>query len=65
MKVLLQRGLFRTTYFTTYEMHETSENIGGETHKKLFTNIESDKTIMGLKPGYDYSQLDEYGIIKV
>ena len=60
----LQRGLFRTTYFTTYEIHETNENIGGEIHKKLFTNIENDKTIMGLKPGYDYSQLDEYGIIK-
>ena len=60
----LQRGLFRTTYFTTYEIHETNENIGGEIHKKLFTNIENDKTIMGLKPGYDYSQLDEHGIIK-
>jgi DNA-directed RNA polymerase II subunit RPB2 len=60
----LQRGLFRTTYFTTYETHEESTNTGDETHKKTFLNIENDKTVLGLKIGYDYSQLDEYGIIK-
>ena len=28
-----------------------------------FTNIE-DNNVMGLKPGYDYAELDEYGLIR-
>ena len=60
----LQRGIFRTTYFTTYETKEENEMKGGEQHTKSILNIENDKTVMGLKPGYDYSQLDEFGIIR-
>ena len=29
-----------------------------------FTNIESDAEVVGTKPGYDYSKLDKYGVIR-
>ena len=63
----LQRGLFRTTYYTTYEAHEEREQKGDNIYTKTFNNIESlirENTIVGVKPGYDYSYLDEYGLIK-
>ena len=63
----LQRGLFRTTYYTTYEAHEEREQKGDNIYTKTFNNIESlirENTIVGTKPGYDYSYLDEYGLIK-
>ena len=62
----LQRGIFRTTYYTTYETHE--EKIIGPDGKsdseKLFTNIENMTNIIGTKPGYEYNHLDEYGLVK-
>jgi DNA-directed RNA polymerase II subunit RPB2 len=60
----LERGLFRTTYFTTYEVHEEKSIVNGDTIIKSITNIENDNSIIGLKPGYDYSKLDEYGVIR-
>jgi len=60
----LKRGLFRTTYYTTYQAHEeTSKNIDTVTDIK-FANIEAEAGVVGTKPGYDYSQLDQYGVIK-
>jgi DNA-directed RNA polymerase II subunit RPB2 len=60
----LKRGLFNTTYYTSYESHEEiKETTDGNTENK-FANIESDGDIVGLKPGYDYSKLDKYGIIR-
>ena len=60
----LKRGLFRTTYYTTYETHEEKSNTGGSTIDKVFTNIESEANVIGTKPGYDYSKLDKYGLIR-
>ena len=63
----LQRGLFQTTYFSTYEAHEEDRSSGGDrvTTDKHFTNIErAPGVVVGLKPGYDYSQLDESGMIR-
>ena len=60
----IQRGLFNTTYFTTYEAHEEKETKNGISTDVLFMNIESNENVEGLKMGYDYSTLDEYGIIK-
>ena len=60
----LKRGLFRTTYYTTYETHEEKSNTGGSTINKVFTNIESESNVVGTKPGYDYSKLDKYGLIR-
>jgi len=60
----LKRGLFRTTYYSTYETHEEKTTGGDGTIEKLFTNIESDETVRGTKPGYDYSKLDRFGLIR-
>ena len=63
----LKRGLFRTTYYSTYESHEemskSTTQSADITDTKL-TNIESEPNIVGIKPGYDYSHLDKYGLIK-
>jgi DNA-directed RNA polymerase II subunit RPB2 len=60
----LKRGLFRTTYYTTYEAHEeTSRSVENST-EKIFTNIESASDVIGTKPGYDYSHLDSNGLVK-
>ena len=60
----IQRGLFRTTYFTMYESREEKTSQGGVTAMSFFTNIESKQNIAGLKAGCDYSQLDKWGLIK-
>ena len=60
----LKRGLFRTTYYSTYESHEEKSRMGDETTEKLFTNIENETNITGTKPGFDYSKLDKQGIIR-
>jgi DNA-directed RNA polymerase II subunit RPB2 len=60
----LKRGLFNTTYYSTYETHEEiSESNDGKTMHK-FANIEMESDVVGLKAGYDYSKLDKYGIIR-
>jgi DNA-directed RNA polymerase II subunit RPB2 len=60
----LQRGLFRTTYYTSYESHEESSKTGDVVVDKKFTNIETAVNVVGTKPGYDYSQLDAFGLIR-
>ena len=60
----LKRGLFQTTYYTTYETHEIISKSGEETMEKTFTNIESKIDVINTKPGYDYSKLDKHGIIR-
>ena len=59
------RGIFNTSYYTMYESREESAKISGNNSNSVFTNIaESSKKIVGTKPGYDYSYLDNYGMIK-
>jgi DNA-directed RNA polymerase II subunit RPB2 len=62
----LQRGLFRTTYFTVYEAHEERTVKGGvQTSSKQFVNIGTTlKNVRGIKAEYDYSKLDEHGLVK-
>lgn len=57
----LKRGLFNTTYFTTYSSTEETSDNGSSS--STFANILADPTTTGLKLGHDYSQLDEYGLI--
>jgi DNA-directed RNA polymerase II subunit RPB2 len=59
----LKRGLFRTTYFSVYESKEESSTVGQKSTDSFFTNIEN-KNVVGLKPGCDYSKLDEFGLVK-
>ncbi len=58
----VERGIFRTTYLSSYETREESSKISGMTNSK-FANIEKNN-VTGLKSGYDYSYLDDYGMIK-
>ena len=60
----VKRGLFNTTYHTSYESRENSDKISGTTMNSSFANIEKVNNIRNLRPGYDYSFLDENGIIK-
>jgi DNA-directed RNA polymerase beta subunit len=60
----LKRGLFRTTYYSTYESHEEKEITADGKIEKLFMNIESESDVTGTKPGFDYSKLDRHGIIR-
>jgi len=59
----LKRGLFRTTYYNMYETREESSKIGGSQIDSRFTNIEK-SNVTGKRSGFDYSDLDEYGLIK-
>ena len=61
----LKRGLFRTTYFTTYEAHEEKEKQGESVIQTTFSNIENETNITKTKQGHDYSMLDEQGIVRV
>jgi len=60
----LKRGLFQTTYYSTYETHEEKSQTDDGTMEKKFTNIENDVEIVGTKVGCDYSQLDKSGLVK-
>ena len=61
-KGAVDRGIFRTSYFSSYESREESTNVEGTTDSK-FSNIEKTEVI-NTKKGYDYSLLDDHGIIK-
>jgi DNA-directed RNA polymerase II subunit RPB2 len=56
------RGIFRTTYYSMYEAREESSKITGSTSSK-FANIQKNNVIK-LKQGYDYSYLDDHGLVK-
>jgi hypothetical protein len=60
----LKRGMFNTTYYTTYESHEEINKSGDVIVESKFTNIESESNITGTKYGYDYSHLDKYGLVR-
>jgi len=60
----VKRGLFNTTYFTTYEAREESGNISGSSVSSTFAEINGVHNIRGLKPGHDYSELDKHGLVK-
>jgi DNA-directed RNA polymerase II subunit RPB2 len=64
-KGALDRGLFRTTYFTMYEDKEESSTVKESTSNTRFTDVQNQgNPVSGLKPGYDYSYLDKYGLVK-
>ena len=58
----IQRGIFRTTYYSSYQDREESSKITGMTNSK-FASIEKNN-VVGKKKGYDYSFLDDHGLIK-
>lgn len=60
----VKRGIFRTTYYTSYEAREESSKVSGQMVNSIFTNIEKRPNVRGIKEGFDYSQLDEFGLVK-
>ena len=60
----IKRGLFNTTYYSMYESREESAKVSGNMVNSFFTEIQTKQNVSGLKPGYDYSQLDKFGLIK-
>jgi DNA-directed RNA polymerase II subunit RPB2 len=62
----IKRGLFRTTYYSTYETHEEKviNSEGKVETEKIFTNIENTANIIGTKPEYEYNHLDPFGIVR-
>ena len=60
----IDRGIFRTIYYTSYEARETSSKVSGISVNSSFTNIETKQNVSRLKEDYDYSQLDEFGLVK-
>jgi len=58
----VQRGIFRTTYFSMYEAREESSKVSGMVNSR-FANIEKNNVVR-IKPGYDYSLLDDHGMIR-
>jgi len=59
----LDRGIFRTTYYTMYESREESSTVSNTTVDSTFANVE-DRDAVNLKPGFDYGELDENGLIR-
>jgi DNA-directed RNA polymerase II subunit RPB2 len=60
----VKRGIFSTTYYTTYEAREESSRVSGSNINSVFSNIESKPNVKGIKDGFDYSKLDKYGLVK-
>ena len=58
----VNRGIFRTTYFSMYEAREESSKVAGMVNSR-FANIEKNNVVK-IKPGYDYSLLDDHGMIR-
>ena len=58
----IARGIFRTTYYSMYEAKEESSKVTGLVNSK-FANIQKNNVIK-LKKGYDYSYLDDHGLIQ-
>ena len=59
----IKRGMFRITYYNMYEAREESSNVRGAQRDTRFADIQKEGAI-GIKPGYEYSHLDENGLIR-
>jgi len=59
----VKRGLFRTTYYSMYETYEETATQLSTTEKRI-ANIFNEPLIKRTKPGYNYNELDDNGIIK-
>ena len=60
----VKRGLFKTTYYTSYVGYEESSKVKGSSVESYFTNIDNKIGVQKIKDGYDYSRLDENGLVK-
>ena len=58
----IKRGLFNTTYFNTYESYEESTTNASSNVNSVFSNNKDDN-VLGKKLGFDYSKLNDTGLI--
>jgi DNA-directed RNA polymerase II subunit RPB2 len=63
-KGAVDRGIFRTTYYSMYESREESSKVSGSTSNSFFTDVMKQPNVSGIKRGYDYSHLDKWGLIQ-
>ena len=61
-KTSVERGMFLSSYTKTHSLREESSFMNT---MKICNPLKSSKLILNLKPGYDYSLLDDNGVIKV
>lgn len=59
----IRRGLFYTTYYSTYEMTEESSEVEGSTKDKNIRNV-NDIVSVKLDKDLNYKNLDSIGLIK-
>ena len=60
----VDRGLFRTTYFSMYESREENEKTSNDSVDTRFADVLKVPDMERIKPKYDYNNLNEYGIIR-
>ena len=61
----IDRGLFSTTKYAVYETYEETVMFGGGDKNSRIMNVYDPKeNVTGFKSGYDYSKLDDNGLIK-
>ena len=59
----VKRGLFKTTYYNMYETYEETATKMSTSEKRI-ANIFNDPMVKRTKPGYNYNELDDSGVIK-
>jgi len=59
----VDRGIFRTTYYSMYQSREESSKVSGSTVNSYFADV-SKKEVVGTKKGYDYGYLNQHGLIE-
>jgi len=62
-KGAVDRGLFRTTYYNTYETKEESSTVGEDSSDVRILNPYKEN-VTGMNPNYNYEKLNESGIIE-
>jgi DNA-directed RNA polymerase II subunit RPB2 len=61
----IDRGLFSTTKYAVYETYEETVMLGGGDKNTRIMNVYDPKqNVTGFKSGYDYSKLDDNGLIR-
>jgi len=58
----VDRGLFRTTYYNTYETREESSTVNSDSGDVKIMNPYSDN-VSGMNPNYNYDKLNKHGLI--
>jgi DNA-directed RNA polymerase II subunit RPB2 len=60
----IDRGLFRTTYFSSVEAREESASVPESNEDSKIQQVKKGDNVVGKKPNIEYQYLDENGIIK-